>query len=177
MSVDVGDDFLKNRVVFMEKEFNEEHCSLLTKQLLHLYSQDTTKDIIIYIDSFGGSVLSFLQVYNVIKTFKCKVHTIVMGKAMSAGALLLISGTKGYRFAYKHSQIMLHELSSGAPPSKLHDLQTDFKYTIHLQNILNDIIIENTKISKKDVTNLLKDDIYLTAEKAKKLGIIDNIIE
>jgi ATP-dependent Clp protease protease subunit len=167
-------EFAKDRTVFMEGSFEEETCQLLTKQLLYLYSQNQKKDIIIYIDSYGGDACSFLQIYNLLDSFKCKVKTIVSGKAMSAGAYLLLSGTKGERFAYKNSQIMLHELAYSMRYSKLHDQAKEYEYSVKLMKILYNITKKNTKI--KNVENYLKEDQFISTEEALKLGIIDKII-
>ena len=110
------------------------------------------------------------------QSFKGQIHTIVTGKAMSAGALLLLSGTNGRRFAYKYSRIMLHELSTNLHYDKLHQLETQLQDGQDLQNILNDIIVKHTKISKKKIKEMLKVDTYLSPKQALSLGIIDKVI-
>ena len=162
------------RMVFMEGEFNEENCHMLSKRLIYLYNEDQNSDIILYIDSFGGSVTSFLQIYNLINSFKCSVHTVAMGKAMSGGAFLLLSGSKGKRFAYNHTQIMLHELAFGAHYNKLHDQENRFEYSKSLMKVLYEITSKRTKIKK--VEEFLKKDQFMSAKEAMKLGLIDKII-
>ena len=167
-------EFAKERVLFMEGSFDEERCQLLSKQLLYLYSLDNKSDIVIYIDSFGGEVCSFLQIYNIIDSFKCNIHTIVTGKAMSAGAYLLLSGTKGKRFAYEHSQIMLHELAYSERYNKLHEQKIRFDYADKLMKVLYAITKKHTNI--KNVEKYLKDDQFISSKEALELGIIDKII-
>jgi len=172
---DLIKEFMIDRVVFMDGEFNETKCQLLTKQLLHLNKKDQEKDIIIYIDSYGGEVYSLLQIYNLIKSFKCKVHTIATGKAMSAGSSLLMVGTKGKRFAYEHTRIMLHELSLGIGYDMLHDVNARVKNSNELMKILCNITKKHTKI--KNVETFLKENKYISSKEALKLGIIDKIID
>jgi ATP-dependent Clp protease protease subunit len=172
--IGLTNEFAKDRTIFMEGSFDEEKCQLLTKQLLYLYGQDKKSDIVLYIDSYGGDVCSFLQIYNLIESFKCNVHTIASGKAMSAGAYLLLSGTKGKRFAYKHSQIMLHELAYSERYNKLHEQKSRFEYAAKLMEVLYKITKSRTKI--KNVEEYLKDDRFISSEEALSLGIIDEII-
>lgn len=168
------EEFMKDRVLFMEGKFEEKSCQTLKKKLLQVYKQDQKTDIIIYIDSYGGDVCSYLEIYSIIESFKCNIHTIVTGKAMSAGAYLLLAGTKGYRYAYKYSQIMLHELAYESSYKKLHDQKIELDYSKKIQNILNSITKKSTKI--KNVSKFLEHDKFLSVKEAKKLGIIDHII-
>lgn len=166
-------DMFEKRIVFMEGDFDEKECTNLCKKLLYLINKDNKSDITIYIDSYGGSVLSFLQIYNIVDNFKGKINTIVMGKAMSAGAMLLMCGT-GTRSAFKYSQIMVHELAYETGYKKLHDHEVSIQQSIKLQKILNNIICKHTKIKSKDL-HKYKEDIYYSADEAKQLGIIDKI--
>jgi len=176
-NTNLDNDFFKDRVLFMHGVFDEVPCQKLMKEFLKLIHEDSKKDIILYIDSYGGSVHSFLQLYNIIKSFKGKVHMIVTGKAMSAGSYLLMSGTKGYRFAFPHSSIMLHELAYGVCYRKLHDQKNNYIECQRLQKLLDGIVVKHTKIKAKDVRDILKEDTYLTPEEALKLGVIDKIIK
>lgn len=177
VDINLDSEFMKDRVLFMHGDFNEENCSKFIKEFLSLMRKDKKKDIITYIDSYGGEIHSFIQIYNVISSFKGNVHSIVTGKTMSAGAYLLLSGTKGFRFAYKYSTIMLHEISSYSGYDKLHNHEEDLKESKRLQEILYEIVLKHTKIKKRDIEQLLQKDSYFTAKQALKLGIIDRIIK
>ncbi len=167
-----NNDFLKDRVVFMEGNFDDENCNKLKKELLHLFSHDSKKPITIYITSFGGYIHNFLSIYGLLKTAQCKITTIALGQCMSCGAFLLLCGDE--RLAYPHAQIMLHELSAYQPYSKLHELEIDFKYSKTLQKILNDLVKKTTKI--KNVAEFMKEDNFLDLNDALKIGVIHKVI-
>lgn len=165
-------EILEDRVIFLTGEFDEENCDSVMKQLLYLESKGK-KDITLYIDSYGGYVTDFFKVHDIIKSLRSKVHTVVTGKAMSAGSYLLVSGNK--RFAYKHSSIMIHELSSNPGYSKVSAQTMSVDYNKKVQAQLDAIIIDNTKITSKDLETWNFKDVYLTADEALKLGVIDGI--
>lgn len=173
---DVTKDMMKERVLTMFGDFDETNCQTFLLNFLKLIRQDDKKDIIVYIDSYGGYAHSFFQLYDAFQSFKGDVHTIVTGKAMSAGAFLLLSGTKGKRFAYPHATIMVHELAFGMCYNKLHQQESRMVHTRHLQKMMNDIVCKHTKLNKKQIEKMLKVDTFLNVKEAKKMGIIDEII-
>ncbi len=167
------DEFLNDRVVFMEEGFNEPNCNVLKRQLLRLYKKDQKKPITMYISSYGGTIDDFLILYGLIKTLKCKIITIAIGKCMSAGAYLLLLGDE--RWAYPETRIMLHELGFGSCFNKLHEQQTHIKESEELQKILTGIVKRKTSI--KNVETYLKDDQYMSPQEALKLGVINKIVK
>lgn len=173
---DIDEEMIKDNTIFMSGEFNEKNTDLLVKKLLYLNSKDCKKEIILYVDSYGGGVYEFFKVYNIINSLKMDVSTIALGKAMSAGADLLLCGTKGKRYAYEYTQILIHELSYGLGYSKLNQHENELKHSIRLEKILDEIMIKNTKLKKEDLRKMRKDDNYLSAEQALKFGIIDKIL-
>ena len=167
------EEFLKDRVVFVEEEFNEKSCNKTKRQLLYLLNKDQNSPITIYISSFGGGVHDFLMLYGILKTVKCKITTIALGKCMSAGAYLLLCGDE--RLAYPNSRIMLHELAYSGSYAKLHDKTNDYKDSVELQKILTDLVSSKTKIDKAN--EFLKEDRHVSLEDALELGILTKIIE
>lgn len=166
-----------NRIVFMNGDFNEDKSKTIMERLLTLEAQEPQKDIVMYIDSYGGYVHSFLAIHDVMKHIcRCDIATICTGKAMSCGQMLLIAGTKGKRFATPNSRILMHEVSSGTF-GKLSDMEIDINEGKELQKILEILILKYTKIKKNEIKDLMKRDSYLSAKEALKYGIVDFIIE
>ena len=163
--------FLENRIIFMQGDFDEKSCNKLARELLYLSVKDEKKDVTIYIDSFGGAAYGLLNILNIIDAAPYKVTTIAMGKAMSAGAYLLLYGDT--RLAYRNTRIMLHELMYRTGFAKLHDQTADYKESNELQKIMSKIVAKRTKI--KNVDEFLKVDQFMDAATAKKLGVIDSI--
>jgi len=172
--VELTDDgeFLKDRVIFVEKEFNETTCNVTKRQLLYLLTKDAKAPITIYISSYGGGVNEFLMLYGIIQKASCKITTVALGKCMSAGAYLLLCGHE--RYAYPDTRIMLHELAYTGTYAKLHDKENAHKECITLQKILTDLVSNNTKIKKAD--EFLKEDKYLSVEDAFKLGVLTKMM-
>lgn len=170
---DIEKEMFEKRVIFLTGDFDETHCSDLVKQILYL-ENSSTDDITIYLDSYGGEVYSFLNVTNIIINSKCKFNIIAMGKAMSAGAQLLVMGTK--RYAYINTQILIHELAYNNGYLKLSEHDIAITANKRLQQLLDDMLIKYTKLKKKDVQSFKFKDIYLNANQALEFGIIDEII-
>jgi len=118
------DYFENNRIVYMSGDFDETKAQYMITKLLSFESQDPTKDIIMYIDSYGGYIDSFIAIHDVIKMIRCDVATVCVGKAMSCGQMLLISGAKDKRFITPNSRVLIHELSSGRY-GKVHELDNE----------------------------------------------------
>jgi len=163
--------FLENRIVFMQGDFDEKSCNKLARELLYLSVKDEQKGVTIYIDSYGGDAYGLLNILNIIDAVPYKVATVAMGKAMSAGAFLLLYGNT--RVAYRNTRIMLHELAYRTGYAKLHDQDVEHKESSELQRIISEIVAKRTKI--KDVGEFLKVDQFMDAATAKKLGVIDSI--
>jgi ATP-dependent Clp protease protease subunit len=171
------DTMIDNRIIYLSGDFDENKSKDVIDKILKLEAKNPNKDILLMIDSYGGYVHSLLAIHDVIKHItRCKVITLGIGKQMSCGQLLLISGEKGARFATPNSRILLHQISS-VTFGKLADMEVDIDESRKLQVIIENLIVKYTKISKKELTELMKIDSYMSAEEALKLGIIDGIIK
>ncbi len=172
---DIYSKLLEERIVFIGNEITDHLANLVVAQLLYLESQSKEKDIKIYINSPGGSVMAGLAIYDTMQYVKADVSTICIGQAYSMGAVLLTAGTKGKRYALPNSEIMLHQVMGGAQGQA-----TDIK--IHAEHILKTKDKLNTIISKhtgKDIKTVEKDtdrDNFMSPEEALKYGLIDKII-
>jgi len=127
------------------------------------------------IDSYGGQIHSFLALYDVIHMLRCDVATVAIGKAMSCGQMLLMCGAKGKRFATRNTRILMHEMEAGTI-GKLSGIEADAEEFHNLNHILIDIIVENSKIKKKEAKEYLENENYMSPTDAQRLGIIDHII-
>ena len=166
---DIYSRLLNERVIFLGEDVNEHTANLVVAQLLHLAYEDPKKDIKLYINSPGGSVYDGLAIYDTIQYIKPDVQTIGIGLQASMGAFLLSSGTKG------NSRIMIHQPSSGTQ-GKVTDQEITLRESIYLKQRLNEILSKNTG---QDISKIEKDadrDYWMSAEEAKKYGLIDEVI-
>ena len=162
-------------MIFLGEDVNEHTANLVVAQLLHLAYEDPKKDIKLYINSPGGSVYDGLAIYDTIQYIKPDVQTIGIGLQASMGAFLLSSGTKGKRVALPNSRIMIHQPSSGTQ-GKVTDQEITLRESIYLKQRLNEILSKNTG---QDISKIEKDadrDYWMSAEEAKKYGLIDEVI-
>ena len=165
----------KNRIVNMIGSFNEKTAESVMNRLLHLETLSPTQDILLFIDSYGGAIDSFISLHDIIKLLRCDVVTVCVGKAMSAGFMLLISGKKGKRFITPNSRAFYHEIWGGS-------IGTASKLDIHvkeikrLQHVIESMTIKYTKITKTTLPKIFNRDTYFTATQCLKLGIVDHII-
>jgi ATP-dependent Clp protease, protease subunit len=172
-SVQAGDS---SRLVVLHGDVNEASISLVVAQLLHLAGQNH-KPIHLVISTYGGSVDEMFTLYDTIKFLPCPVHTIALGKVMSAGVLLLASGTKGKRMIGRNARIMIHPVSGGAS-GNVFEVINDSKEHKRLQEQMVSAIVKETKVSKEKIEEIMKTghDVYLLPEEAIKMGIVDKII-
>ncbi|HUC78809.1 MAG TPA: ATP-dependent Clp protease proteolytic subunit [Candidatus Saccharimonadales bacterium] len=173
---DIYSRLLKDRIIFLGTEIDEQTSNILVAQLLFLDSQDSTKDISIYINSPGGSVYDALAIYDTMQYIKSDVQTIVIGMAASAAAFLLSSGTKGKRFALPNSKIMIHQPSSGSR-GKITDMEIVLEESLKLKKQLEQIIADNTGQKVAKVHQDMERDYYMTSAEAKDYGLVDNVIK
>jgi ATP-dependent Clp protease protease subunit len=166
---------LKERIIFLGDEVNEMTASLVVAQLLFLESEDTAKDVNLYINSPGGSVTAGLAIYDTMNYIKCDVSTICIGMAASMGAFLLAGGAKGKRFALPNAEVMIHQPSGGAQGQATEILIAAEKIQQTKQR-LNRILAANTGQPLEVVERDTDRDHYMTAEEAKAYGIIDEVI-
>ncbi len=173
-SYDIYSRLLEDRIIFLSDEVNDQTANLVIAQLIYLEGKNPDKDIFLYINSPGGSVTAGIAIYDTINYIKCDVCTICVGLAASMGALLLSSGTKGKRYALPNSEIMIHQPLGGAK-GQASDIEIQANQMKKTKALLNRILSENTGKSIKEIEKDTDRDNYMTAEEAKKYGLIDNI--
>lgn len=164
------------RIVVLSGEVSEQSITMVVAQLLHLASQNN-KPIHLVISTYGGSVDEMFTLYDTIKFLPCPVHTIALGKVMSAGVLLLASGTKGKRMIGRSARIMMHSISGGYS-GNIFEVINDTKEMKRQQDQMVSAIVKETKTTKAEIEKLMKSghDVFLSPPEAIKLGIVDKII-
>ena len=173
---DIYSRLLKDRIIFLADEVNDVTASLVVAQILFLESEDPTKDINLYINSPGGSVVSGMAIYDTMQYVKCDVSTICMGMAASMGAFLLAGGTKGKRYALPNAEIMIHQPSGGAQ-GQATEIKIVAEQILKTKEKLNKILAENTNQPIEVIERDTERDNYMSAEEALAYGIIDKVIE
>lgn len=172
---DIYSRLLKERIVFLGDEVNDQTAGLVVAQMLFLEAEDPDKDIHFYIDSPGGVVTAGFAIYDTMNYIKCDVSTICLGMAASMGAFLLAGGTKGKRLALPNAEIMIHQPSGGAK-GQATDIEITAKQILRTKERLNKILSENTGKPFDTVAIDTERDNWMTAEEAKEYGIIDEIV-
>lgn len=173
---DVYSRLLKDRVVLLFNEVDDNLACSIIGQLLYLESVDPEKDVYLYINSPGGSVPAGLGIYDTMQHLKCDVSTICVGMAASMGAFLLSSGAKGKRFALPNSEIMIHQVSSGVQ-GQATDMKIAVEHTLRLKDRLNRILADNTGKPIEQVALDTERDNWMFAKEAVEYGLIDGIIK
>jgi ATP-dependent Clp protease protease subunit len=174
-SYDIYSRLLKDRIIMLSGEVNDQVASSIVAQLLFLEAQDPDKDIYFYINSPGGVVTSGFSMYDTMNYIKSDIATICIGQAASMGAFLLSAGTKGKRYALPHSRIMIHQPSGGAQGQST-DIQIQAKEIQRLKDSLNEIMAKNTGKTLKQVEKDTERDNFMSAEEALKYGLIDKVL-
>ena len=172
---DIFSRLLKERIVLLCDEVNDQTASLVVAQLLFLDSEDPTKDIQFYINSPGGSVSAGLAIYDTMQLVRADVSTIFMGMAASMGAFLLAGGKKGKRFVLPNSEVMIHQPSGGSQ-GQATDIQIQAAHIQHTKERLNRILAENTGKTVEEIARDTERDNWLTAEEAVAYGLVDEVI-
>ena len=175
-SFDIFSRLLKERIVFLTGQVNDEVSSLICAQLLFLESENPKKDIYLYINSPGGVVTSGLAMYDTMKYISCDVATLCIGQACSMGSFLLAGGTKGKRFALPNSRIMIHQPSGGAR-GMASDIEIQAKEILDLKKRLNKIYAENTGNKLSVIEKAMDRDNFMSPTEAKEFGLIDHIVK
>ncbi len=175
-SFDIFSRLLKERIIFLNGEINDITSSLVVAQLLFLESENSEKDIWIYINSPGGIVTSGLAIYDTMQYIKPDVCTICMGQACSAGSLLLQAGAKGKRYSLPNSRIMIHQPSGGFQ-GQATDIEIHTKEILDTKKRLNNIYVKHTGQKLSVVEKNMERDNFMSPEEALKFGIIDKIVE
>ncbi len=172
---DIYSRLLKDRIIFLGQDVNEATANIVVAQLLFLQSQDNKKDIFFYINSPGGSVYDALAIYDTMQFVTNDVQTVGIGVQASAAAFLLSSGAKGKRFILPNATVMIHQPSS-ATRGKVTDMEIDLKESLRIKRRLNEIMAENTGQKVEKIQSDMERDYWLTADEAKKYGIVDAVI-
>ena len=173
---DIYSRLLKDRIVFVGEEVTDISANLIVAQLLFLESEDANKDIHLYINSPGGSVVAGMAIYDTMQYIKCDVSTICMGMAASMGAFLLAGGKKGKRYALPNSEIMIHQPSGGAR-GQATEIQIAAEQILKSKKKLNEMLAANTGKPLEVIERDTERDFYMSAKEALEYGIIDNVIE
>jgi ATP-dependent clp protease, proteolytic subunit clpP len=173
---DIYSRLLKDRIIFLADEVNDVTASLVVAQILFLESEDPTKDINLYINSPGGSVVSGMAIYDTMQYVKCDVSTICMGMAASMGAFLLAGGTKGKRFALPNAEIMIHQPSGGAQ-GQATEIKIAAEHILKTRKKMNEMLAANTGQPIEVIERDTERDNYMTAQEALEYGLIDQVIE
>ncbi|UXH46089.1 MULTISPECIES: ATP-dependent Clp endopeptidase proteolytic subunit ClpP [Rossellomorea] len=175
-SYDIYSRLLKDRIIMVSDEVNDQMANSIVAQLLFLAADDPEKDISLYINSPGGSTSAGFAIFDTMEYISPDVRTICTGMAASFGAMLLLAGTKGKRFALPNSEIMIHQPLGGAR-GQATDLEISAKRILKLREHINEIIAEKTGQSVEKVAFDTDRDYFMSAYEAKEYGIIDEIIE
>ena len=173
---DIYSRLLKERVVFLVGEVNDQSANLVIAQLLFLESENPEKDISLYINSPGGSVSAGMAIYDTMQFIKPDVSTLCMGMAASMGAFLLAAGTKGKRFSLPNSRVMIHQPLGGAR-GQASDIEIQAREILYLRERLNKILSDRTGQTIETIAKDTDRDNFMSGEQAKEYGIIDQVIE
>lgn len=174
-SYDIYSRLLKDRVVFLGSEIDDNVANLVIAQLLFLEAEDPDKDIKLYINSPGGSITSGMAIYDTMQYLCCDVSTICVGMAASMGAFLLAAGAPGKRFALPNSEIMIHQ-PLGGTKGQATDIEIHAKRIIGIKQKLNAILAERTGQSPEKIAADTDRDNFMSAEEAKIYGLIDEVV-
>jgi len=174
-SYDIYSRLLKDRIIMLSGEVNDQVASSVVAQLLFLEAQDPDKDIYFYINSPGGVITSGLSIFDTMNYIKPDIVTICIGQAASMGAFLLASGTKGKRYALPHARIMIHQPSGGAQGQST-DIQIQAQEIQRLKDTLNDILAEKTGKTAKKIEKDTERDNFMSSREAMEYGLIDKVL-
>jgi len=174
-SYDIYSRLLKDRIIMLSGEVNDQVASTVVAQLLFLEAQDPDKDIYFYINSPGGVITSGLSMFDTMNYIKPDIVTICIGQAASMGAFLLASGTKGKRYALPHARIMIHQPSGGAQGQST-DIQIQAQEIQRLKDTLNEILAEKTGKTAKRIEKDTERDNFMSSKEAVEYGLIDKVL-
>jgi len=174
-SADIFNRLLRSRIVFLGSEVNDQVANFITAQLLYLESEDSEKDIYLYINSPGGSVTAGMAIYDTMQFVTPDVGTICMGLGASMGQFLLCAGAHGKRYALRHARIMMHQPSAGMA-GQAADIAIQAEQMKYIKDLLAERIADHTGQTKEQVNIDSDRDRWFTAEAAKEYGIIDHVI-
>ncbi|MBE9183718.1 MULTISPECIES: ATP-dependent Clp protease proteolytic subunit [unclassified Microcoleus] len=174
--INIYDRLYRERIIFLGKDIDDEIANQIIAVMLYLDSEDSGKDIILYINSPGGMVSAGMAIFDTMQHIKSDVVTICVGLAASMGSFLLAAGTKGKRLALPHSRIMIHQ-PSGGTRGQATDIQIEAKEILRLRHQLNGIYASNTGKPIEKIEKDMDRDYFMSAEEAKEYGLIDKVVE
>jgi ATP-dependent Clp protease, protease subunit len=173
---DIYSRLLKERIIFLTGQINDNVASLVTAQLLFLEAEDPKKEIFLYINSPGGLVTAGLGIYDTMQYVKPDISTLCIGQAASMGSFLLAAGTKGKRFSLPNSRIMVHQPSAGYQ-GQVTDIEIHANEVLSLKKRLNEIYSKHSGKTVEEIKSALERDNFMTADTAKSFGLIDQVVE
>ena len=172
---DIYSRLLKERIIFLTGQINDNVASVITAQLLFLEAEDPKKEIYLYINSPGGLVTAGLGIYDTMQYIKPEISTLCIGQAASMGSFLLAAGSKGKRFSLPNSRIMVHQPSAGFQ-GQATDIEIHAKEVLSLKERLNEIYSKHTGKSVEEIKTALERDNFMTPDNAKDFGLIDKVV-
>lgn len=175
-SMDIYSRLLKDRIIFIGTEINDQVANAVVAQLIFLKAEDPKKDISIYINSPGGSVTAGFAIYDTMRFLGIDINTYCIGQAASFGALILCAGTKGKRFALPNSRIMIHQPHGGITGSSA-DIHIQAQEILRMKKVISEIIAEHSGQPLEKVLEDSDRDFFMGAEEAVKYGLIDKVVE
>jgi ATP-dependent Clp protease protease subunit len=175
-SFDIYSRLLRDRIIFVTGEVEDNMATLIQAQLLYLESTDPEKDVFMYINSPGGSVTSGMAIYDTMRFIKPDIMTVCMGQACSMGSFLLSAGTKGKRIALANSRIMIHQPSTGMSRSTVTDLKIYLDEVQKMKVKLTQHLADNCGKTYDEMYALMERDHFMEPEDAKELGLIDKVV-
>ena len=171
----IGDLLLENRIIFMDGVINDAVANVIVMKLLYLQSESRGQDIHLYVNSPGGSVTSTMAIYDTMQFIECEVATYCVGLAASGGAILVAGGSKGKRFALKHSKMMIHQ-PHGEVGGQVSDIEIQAKDILDTKKVLNELLAGHTGQPVERIEKDTERDRYMTADEAKEYGLVDDIL-
>lgn len=175
-SYDIYSRLLKERIVFVNGEFEDQMANLIVAQLLFLEAENPEKEIYMYINSPGGVVSSGLAIYDTMQYIKPKIATLCIGQACSMGATILLAGNKGMRYALPNSRVMIHQ-PSGGYRGQASDIEIHAKETAKIKRLLHEIYAKHSGKTIAQIEKSMERDNFMSATEAKDFGLVDKIIQ
>ncbi len=172
---DIYSRLMKDRIIFLSGEVNDEMANIIVGQLLFLQAEDPNADITLYVNSPGGSITAGMAIYDTMNYIKCDVNTVVIGMAASMAAFLASAGTKGKRYALPNSEIMIHQPLGGAQ-GQVTEMEISLNRIMKMKEKLNKILAANSNHTVKRVAKDTERDYFMSATEALDYGLIDKII-
>jgi ATP-dependent Clp protease protease subunit len=172
---DIFSRLLKDRIVFLGTEVNDDVANIVIAQLLYLESEDPDKEIMLYLNSPGGVITAGLAIYDTMQYVRCPVSTLCLGQAASMGSVLLCAGAKGRRLALPNSRIMIHQPLAGVR-GQATDIEIHAREILNMRSRLNDIYVRHTGQVLERIQRDTERDYFMGAEEARAYGIIDEVV-